>query len=87
MKRDEYGQQRKLKHPEWGVKINLTRCRELWRKIQGPRKTEVNAQLLKAQREDREFEQFIEGAERKRISKEQLVEHLSRELRKRKNAI
>lgn len=79
MRCDEYGQRR----PAWHLNINITKCRELWHKLRNPRKSKIDNQLLKARQQDREFEHLINGKERERLSKEQLIERLSHELRTR----
>jgi hypothetical protein len=53
---DDYGQLRQTKHKEWGFSINLLSLPGLWRKLWGPKKSDIETRLAEAKRQDAEWE-------------------------------
>lgn len=78
MRTDDYGYGpggRKPDPKERCIKINLTRCREWWRRIWGPSGSEIDA-ILREIRKDA----LIRGAKNERLSKEALIAKLNEEI-------
>jgi len=75
---DEYGQPRKTKLSGPMIKVNLCKIGELWRKLRGPRKRQVDKRLLEAKQRAMEWQALVE---KERLSKEELKQLLELRLR------
>jgi len=43
----------------WHFKINITACLRLWRKIRGPRKSDIDQRLAEARKRQAEYEAWF----------------------------
>jgi len=54
---DEYGYSHRPRR--FGIKVNITKCRDLWRKIRHPKKTDWGEKCREVRKRDAEFESWF----------------------------